>query len=301
MKRASLLATRTPQVRTRQHNLDIYASSFHLAFSEKTYVMGILNVTPDSFSDGGKFFDAQSAVRHGLEMARDGADIIDIGGESTRPGASDISVEEELDRVMPVIETLAKKVAVPISVDTRKSRVAEAAIKAGASIVNDVSGLRHDPEMASVVAEYGRPVILMHMRLTPRDMQSNPRYKDVVREVIQELEESLEIAKRSGVKEENCLIDPGIGFSKTPEHNLEILNRLDEFIVLGRPICVGTSRKSFLGRILKDADADDKLLGTVATCVIAIMKGASLLRVHDVKEVRKAAAVTDSILKEKII
>ena len=301
MKRASLLATRTPQVRTRQHNLDIYAGSFHLAFSEKTYVMGILNVTPDSFSDGGKFFDAQSAVRHGLEMARDGADIIDIGGESTRPGASDISVEEELDRVIPVIETLAKKVAVPISVDTRKPRVAEAAIKAGASIVNDVSGLRHDPEMASVVAKYGRPVILMHMRLTPRDMQSNPRYKDVVREVIQELEESLEIAKRSGVKEENCLIDPGIGFSKTPEHNLEILNRLDEFIVLGRPICVGTSRKSFLGRILKDADADDKLLGTVATCVIAIMKGASLLRVHDVKEVRKAAAVTDSILKEKII
>jgi len=301
MKRASLLATRTPQARARQHNLDMYAGSFHLAFSEKTYVMGILNVTPDSFSDGGKFFDAQSAVRHGLEMAGDGADIIDIGGESTRPGARDISVEEEIDRVIPVIEILAKKIDVPISVDTRKSKVAEAAVKAGASIVNDVSGLKHDGDMASVIAKYGLPVILMHMRLTPRDMQADPRYKDVVREVIQELEGSLDIAKRAGIKEENCLIDPGIGFSKTPEHNLEILNRLDEFIVLGRPICVGVSRKSFLGRILKDADANDKLLGTIAACVISIMKGASLLRVHDVKEVRKAVAVTDSILKEKII
>jgi len=261
--------------------------------------MGVLNVTPDSFSDAGKFFDKVKAIEHANDMARDGADIIDIGGESTRPGASDLSVEEELDRILPVIEHVVKQIEIPISIDTRKSKVAEASIRAGAKIVNDISGLRHDPQMASIVAKYGAVLIVMHIKGEPRDMQLNPTYKNLIKEVISFLKESIDIAKRAGVHEDNLIIDPGIGFGKTVEHNLEILNRLDEFKILNLPICIGTSRKSFIGRVLDISEPEERLFGSLATCAVAIMKGASLLRVHDVKETVQVARMTDSILKVK--
>ena len=264
---------------------------------KRTYIMGVLNVTPDSFSDGGKYYNKRRAVARAIEMAAQGADIIDVGGESTRPGARDISVEEELLRVVPVIEAMSKRCEVSISVDTRKAKVAEAAIKAGACIINDISGLKHDPGMAKVAAKYNAVVIVMHMRGNPRNMQRSPRYKNLIADIKSELRESIRIAKRSGVKEKNVIIDPGIGFGKTVEHNLEILNRLDEFRDLGRPICVGTSRKSFIGKILNSYRASDRLTGTIATCTAAIMKGADILRVHDVKEAVEAAMITDRILR----
>lgn len=261
--------------------------------------MGVLNVTPDSFSDGGSFFDAQSAVRHGLEMAADGADIIDVGGESTRPGAEDISIEEECSRVIPVIKSLAKKTDIPISIDTRKSQVADSAVKAGARIINDVSGLRFENKIARVAAKYGSALIIMHSTGTPKNMQADPRYVNLVKEVIASLKGSVEIAKNSGVSEDRIIVDPGIGFGKTVAHNLEILNRLDEFKILGRPICIGTSRKSFIGKVMGAPDPADRLSGTIATCVIAIMKGARILRVHDVKAVKEAARMADSIARPK--
>ena len=245
-----------------------------LTFSDKTYIMGILNVTPDSFSDGNLFIDKSMAVEHALDMARDGADIIDVGGESTRPGAKDVSASEEIGRVVPVIKAISKKTKIPISVDTRKSAVAQEAIKAGAGMVNDISGLRHDPDMAPVVAKYGAGLIVMHMKGTPRDMQMKPSYKNLIQEIIISLRESLNIAKRSGVAEDKVIVDPG-------------------------PICIGTSRKSFLGKVLNLADPADRLSGTIATCVIAITKGANILRVHDVKAVKEAALITDSILQMK--
>jgi dihydropteroate synthase len=246
--------------------------------------MGVLNVTPDSFSDQGLYLDSEKAIGRGLEMVKDGADIVDVGGESTRPGADDVSVQEEIDRVIPVIEGILKAVNIPISIDTRKARVAEEAIKSGAVIVNDISGLRHDPAMASIIAKYGVAAILMHSKGTPKVMQHNPRYDDTVPEIIASLKESIEIAKRAGVAEDRIIIDPGIGFGKTVIHNLEILNRLDEFKAIGRPICIGTSRKSFIGKILGQNMPHDRLIGTIASSVIAIAKGARLIRVHDVKE-----------------
>lgn len=271
-----------------------------LAFSKRTYVMGVLNVTPDSFSDGGKFLDKSKAIEHAIDMAAAGADMIDVGGVSTRPGARDVSIDEELGRVIPVLESLSKVIKIPISIDTRRSRVAEEAIRGGASIVNDVSGLRHDPAMAPVVARHGAAVIIMHMKGEPQNMQLNPAYKNLIEELIAFFRESINIARDAGVQEEKIIIDPGIGFGKTVEHNLEILNRLDEFKILGRPICIGTSRKSFIGKILDVSEPGDRLIGTLATCVIAVMKGANILRVHDVKETLQAARMTDSILKSKI-
>ena len=276
-------------------DLDMEIKGIRLSLERRTYVMGVLNVTPDSFSDGGKFFDKTAAIEHGLAMEADGADIIDVGGESTRPGAEDVSLDAELERVIPVIESLAKRVKIPISVDTRKSKVAEEAIDAGAVIVNDVSGLRFDPAMASVIFKQGAAVIIMHSKGEPNTMQLAPAYKDLISEIILSLKESMHLAADAGIPEKNTIIDPGIGFSKTVEHNIEILNRLDEFKILSRPICVGTSRKSFIGKILGTSDANERMAGTLATSVLAIMKGASIIRVHDVKEMIQAARVIDAI------
>jgi dihydropteroate synthase len=266
------------------------------SLKDRVLVMGILNVTPDSFSDGGLFFDTDKAVAHALAMVRDGADIIDIGGESTRPGAEDITADEECARIIPAIKRIASAAAVPISVDTRKSVVAEEAIRAGASIVNDVSGLHYDGALASAAARHGSALILMHMKGTPRDMQADPRYGDVVKDVIDSLRASVSIAKRAGVRDDRIIVDPGIGFGKTLQHNLELLNRLDEFKVLGLPVCVGTSRKSFIGKALDIPDPGDRLAGTIATCVIAVMKGARVLRVHDVRQAAEAARISGMII-----
>ncbi|MFA4981335.1 MAG: dihydropteroate synthase [Candidatus Omnitrophota bacterium] len=299
MKNLIRVAPLTRPAKTRQPDIDIEIGRFRLAFSVRTYVMGILNVTPDSFSDGGKFFDKDKAVKHAMDMAREGADIIDVGGESARPGSTEISVEEELDRVMPVVEAMAGKAGVPVSIDTRKGKVAEAALRAGAKIVNDISGFKYDPYLAAVTARYDAAVILMHMRGTPLDMQKAPRYKNVMKEVAGELQRSIKIAVDAGVKKEKVIIDPGIGFSKTAEHNLVILNRLDEIKALGYPVCVGTSRKSFIGKVLGIEGTNNRLAGTLATCVMAIMKGANILRVHDVREVVAVSRMTDSVLRER--
>ncbi|MDD5136020.1 MAG: dihydropteroate synthase [Candidatus Omnitrophica bacterium] len=261
--------------------------------------MGILNVTPDSFSDGGKYADRRRAVERAVAMAGEGAGIIDVGGESTRPGARAVSEAEETARVIPVIAAISKRVRIPISVDTRKAKVAEAAIRAGASVVNDVSGLKYDPAMAKVAAGYGAGVVVMHMKGTPADMQRSPRYGDLIREIKAALRDSIRIARAAGIDGNKIIIDPGIGFGKTVKHNLEILNRLDEFKDLGKPVCVGTSRKAFIGAVLDLPAEGDRLAGTIATCVIAIMNGADILRVHDVKEAAQAAAITGRILKTR--
>lgn len=250
-------------------------------------LMGIVNVTPDSFSDGGLFLEADAAVSHGLELVAQGADILDIGGESTRPGAEPVSVEEELSRVVPAIEALAGHTGdAQISIDTSKAAVAKAAVEAGATFVNDVTALRGDPQMAAVVAESGADCCLMHMLGEPGTMQrgvGGPRYKDVVDEVRSFLEERMAFAIGEGIAPERILLDPGIGFGKTVEHNLELLRRLDELVALGRPMVIGTSRKSFLG-------AGDRLPGTIATNVIAFERGARVFRVHDVAPVAAALA-----------
>ena len=264
--------------------------------SNKVLVMGVLNVTPDSFSDGGKFFDPDIAAARAVEMASEGADIIDIGGESTRPGAAEVPAREEIRRVAPVIERLKGRLSAEISIDTRKSEVAAAALSAGASIVNDVSGLRHDQGMAGVIAKHGAGAILMHMKGSPADMQEGPEYSDLIGEITESLKRSADEALRAGIPKDRIAIDPGIGFGKTVDHNLEILNKLDRFTSLGFPVCVGTSRKSFLGRILGKEDARDRLAGTIATCVLAVMKGAGILRVHDVMEVKEAVVMTEKIL-----
>jgi dihydropteroate synthase len=266
--------------------------------------MGIVNVTPDSFSDGGAFLQAEAAIAHGLELAGEGAEILDIGGESTRPGADPVSAGEELRRVVPVVEGLASAAATAqISIDTSKAKVAAAALQAGASLVNDVSALRADPEMAGMVADSGAECCLMHMLGEPRTMQRDPRYDDVVDEVRAFLEERLRFAVGEGIAEERIMLDPGIGFGKTAAHNLELLRRLDELAALGRPLVIGTSRKSFLGRIAADAaglaeplDAQHRLAGTIATNVLALERGASVFRVHDVAPVREALAVAAATL-----
>lgn len=273
---------------------------FPMDFSKKTCIMGILNVTPDSFTDGGKFFDKDSAIEHGLRMAEDGADIIDIGGESTRPGSESVAVEEEIRRTIPVIEALSGKISAAISIDTYKSAVARRALDAGASIVNDISGLRFDPDMPKVVAEYNVPVVIMHIKGTPKNMQVNPVYEALIPEIMDYLRTGIRLALNYGVKEDRMIIDPGIGFGKTFEHNLEILKNLHEFTFLGKPILVGPSRKAFLGKILDDAPASDRMEGTAAAVAISIVNGASIVRVHDVKEMARVARVADAIKKELI-
>ena len=252
--------------------------------------MGIVNVTPDSFSDGGLFLDADAAVQHGRRLAGEGADILDVGGESTRPGAEPVPVGEELERVVPVIEQLAAD-GHWLSVDTSKLEVARAALDAGARIVNDVSALRFAPGMAALVAERAATCCLMHMLGEPRTMQREPRYGDVVGEVKAFLEERLAFAVSEGVPEQNVWLDPGIGFGKTVEHNLELLRRLDELVALGRPVVVGSSRKSFLGVLTGGRDEGERLPGTIATNVLALERGASVFRVHDVAPVVDALRV----------
>lgn len=254
-------------------------------------IMGVLNVTPDSFSDGGRYLDADTAVAHGRDLVAEGADIVDVGGESTRPRAAAVPVEEELRRVIPVIERLvAGGPAAQISIDTSKAAVAREALGAGATYVNDVTAWRAEPEMGGLVADAGCDCCLMHMLGTPRTMQDDPGYDDVVSEVKAFLEERLAFAVAHGVDEQRISLDPGIGFGKAAAHNLELLRRLDEIVALGRPVVVGTSRKSFLGEIT-GRDVDARLPGTIATNVLALERGASVFRVHDVAPVRDALAV----------
>ncbi len=255
--------------------------------------MGVVNVTPDSFSDGGEFFAADAAVRHCGELLEEGADILDIGGESTRPGAQPVPAEEELRRVLPVVEGAAAMGA-RISIDTAKAEVARQALAAGASIVNDVSALRFDPELAGVVADAGVDCCLMHMLGEPRTMQDDPRYDDVVADVKAFLEDRLEFAVGAGIAEERIWLDPGIGFGKTLEHNLELLRRLDEIVAIGRPVVVGTSRKSFLGKLTGGSEKE-RVPGTIATNVLAFERGGRIFRVHDVAEVVQALAVAAAV------
>lgn len=255
-------------------------------------IMGVVNVTPDSFSDGGLYVEPETAIAHGLELAAEGAAIIDVGGESTRPGALPVEAEEELDRVLPVIEGLmTARTDAQISIDTSKASVASRALDAGATFVNDVTALRGDPEMVSLVASSGADVCLMHMLGEPRTMQEDPRYEDVVSEVKAFLEDRLQFAVQGGVAEERILLDPGIGFGKTADHNLELIDRLDEIVALGRPVAVGASRKSFIGRITGREDPFERVPGTVAVNVLAYERGARVFRVHDVAPVRDALTV----------
>ena len=261
-------------------------------------VMGVVNVTPDSFSDGGLFLAADAALEQALTLVREGASIVDIGGESTRPGSEAVPAREELRRVLPVVEALAGSVGAPISVDTMKAEVARRALAAGATIVNDVSALRFDEEMAEVVADAGCPVCLMHMKGQPKTMQDDPRYDDVVDEVLGFLEQRIAFALARGVREDQIMVDPGIGFGKTVAHNLALLDDLHRFCSLGRPVVLGTSRKRFLGAIL-GAEPADRLCGTVATTVIGYLAGAHIFRVHDVKPnfqaLRVALAVREGV------
>lgn len=259
-----------------------------------TKLMGVVNVTPDSFSDGGLYLDPEAAIAHGRELAAAGAEILDVGGESTRPGAEAVPEEEELRRVIPVIEGLVAADG-EISIDTSKATVAAAALDAGAAIVNDVTALRGDPGMAALCAERDATVVLMHMRGDPRTMQDDPRYDDVVAEVRAFLAERLEAAAAAGIDEDRVWLDPGIGFGKTAAHNMELLRRLGELRDLGRPLVIGTSRKSFIGRVDGSA-AGERLGGTIASSVLAAAEGAAVLRVHDVAEVRQALTVASAIL-----
>jgi dihydropteroate synthase len=259
-------------------------------------IMGVINVTPDSFSDGGRYLDSELAIKHGLKLHADGAAILDVGGESTRPGADPVRGDEELRRVLPVIEGLLEALAgadppVVISVDTSKAAVADASLAAGATLVNDVTALRGDPEMAAVLARRRAGCCLMHMLGEPRTMQRDPHYGDVLAEVKEFLAERLAFAVAAGIAPERIMVDPGIGFGKTMTHNLTLLARLDELVELGRPVVIGTSRKSFLGRLTGRSDTDDRLAGTIASCVLAYAAGARVFRVHDVGPVDDALKV----------
>jgi len=271
-----------------------------LVLGRKTLVMGVLNVTPDSFSDGGKYLNVRRAVEHALQMQRDGADIVDIGAESTRPGSGEIPVAVELARLLPVLESLRGKLKIPISVDTQKAAVAEIAIGAGAAMINDVSGLRHDPRLAEVVAHHGVPLVLMHMRGTPRTMQKLQFAKDVMKDVLRGLRKAVSIARKAGVAKSKIIVDPGIGFGKSFEQNYELLAKLGEIAKLGYPLLVGTSRKGFLGKTLaqngEPAPVEKRIWGTAATVTASILGGAHIVRVHDVAEMAQVARVADCIL-----
>lgn len=279
--------------------LTLHCKNRVLDLSQRTHVMGILNVTPDSFSDGGAYLLPEDALRRAEAMVREGADIIDVGGESSRPkgmygeGAHTITVQEELDRVIPVIERIAKRIETVISIDTVKSQVAREALNAGASMVNDISGLRFDPHIARVAAGANAALVVMHIRGTPETMQRDPVYRDVVREVKEELRVSAERARTEGVR--SVVIDPGIGFGKTVLHNLTLLKHLSSFLDLGYPVMIGTSRKGFIGTLL-DLPVDQRIEGTASSVAVAIMNGARIVRVHDVREMKRVAVVTDAIV-----
>lgn len=261
-------------------------------FSRRTYIMGILNVTPDSFSDGGRYFTVDSAVEHAMKMIEDGADIIDVGGESTRPGSEPVPLEEELRRVIPVIKEIVKRTDVPISIDTYKSEVARQALDNGAVIVNDISGLRFDEKMVEVIAQYNASVVIMHIKGTPKTMQQNPCYDDVISEIYGYLSEGIERAQSYGIKQ--IIVDPGIGFGKRLVDNLEIIRRLREFKSLGYPILIGVSRKSFIGNIL-NLPVEERLEGTAGAVAISVWNGANIVRVHDVKEMTRVVRIVDAI------
>jgi dihydropteroate synthase len=261
---------------------------------DRPLVMGIVNVTPDSFSDGGRFLDASTAVEHGVRLAREGADLLDVGGESTRPGADPVSAADERDRIEAVVRELAARSGVPVSIDTTKAEVAAAALEAGAQIVNDVSGLSADPALAVLVARRDAAVILMHGRGSSRDMQARAVYSDLHGEVLAELESSLETARRAGIDEERVALDPGLGFAKTAEHNLLLLRRQRELLQLGRPLVVGASRKSFLGKIDGRPPAE-RVIASVACAALSVSNGALVIRAHDVRETREAVAVAHAI------
>lgn len=268
-------------------------NNIELDFTKETFIMGILNVTPDSFSDGGQYFSVEKALEHGKKMVQDGAKIIDVGGESTRPGYTPISDEEEISRVVPVIKALKKEVNAIISIDTYKSKVAEAAIEAGADIINDIWGAKKDPRIAKVAAEKNVPIILMHNR-------EEKDYKNFFKEFLDDLQESIEIAIEAGVPESNIILDPGIGFVKNYEQTIETMKRLDELVALGYPVLLATSRKRFIGTIL-DLPVNERVEGTAATCAYGITKGCHILRVHDVKEVARTAKVMDVLMGKMII
>lgn len=265
----------------------------------RTLIMGILNVTPDSFSDGGRFLAFESALEHARRLVHEGADLVDIGGESSRPGAEPVALAEELRRVVPVIRAIRQEFSIPISIDTYKAPVAEAALEAGANIINDISALRFDAQMVKVVARARVPIVLMHMRGEPKTMQENPVYTDVMREIKEFLGERIEYALSHGIERENILIDPGIGFGKRVEHNIEILRRLGELKELGCPIVIGTSRKSFIGWVGsthgEPLSVQERFEGTIASNVIAVVNGAQIVRVHDVVSMKRALAIADAV------
>ncbi len=267
-------------------------------FGERTRVMGILNVTPDSFSDGGRFFDSRQAIEHGLQMARDGADMIDVGGESSRPGAEPVPVEEELKRVVPVIKALSGETDCLLSVDTRKARVAEASLAAGAHLINDITAMTHDPAMPAVARDQGAGVILMHMRGDPKTMQLAPAYGDVVEEVAGYLEQRIRDLEGVGLSRHSLAVDPGIGFGKTVEHNVSLIARVDRLAHLGRPVVIGLSRKSFIGTIT-GREVQDRLPGSLAATAYVIQRGAHVIRVHDVKESCDVARLMDILRREE--
>lgn len=269
-----------------------------LELGKKTAVMGIVNVSPDSFYDGGKHFSVAGAVEHGLRLAEEGADLLDVGGESTRPGAEPLPAEEEKRRVLPVIEALASRCDLPISIDTYKAEVARRALEAGALMVNDISGLRFDPEMAGVAAAAGAGLVVMHMRGEPRTMQQSPSYDNLMAEIVDQLHHSLRIAVEAGLNREQVIVDPGIGFGKTLDHNLHLIRHLSELRVLGRPILVGPSRKSFLGAV-GDLPPEERLEGTLAAVSLAISAGAQVVRVHDVQSVKRAVQVADALCRRE--
>jgi dihydropteroate synthase len=287
-------------------NAPIFGAFFHILMNItqfnswleapfQTLIMGILNVTPDSFSDGGQFADPKLAADHAIQMMADGADMIDIGGESTRPGAEPVTLEEELNRTIPVIEAIRKESNCLISIDTYKSAVAKAALDAGANIVNDISGLTFDEGMALLVAERIAPVILMHIKGTPRDMQKDPHYDDLMGEVIDFFKEQLTVAQEAGVEGEKIILDPGIGFGKRLEDNFEIIRELGQICAMGYPVLLGPSRKSFIGMTL-DLPVEERLEGTLASITAGVLNGAKIVRVHDVKETRRAVTITEKIM-----
>ncbi|MBC8460328.1 MAG: dihydropteroate synthase [Deltaproteobacteria bacterium] len=274
-------------------------SDYTLNLDQRTHIMGILNVTPDSFSDGGQYLELNKAIEHGLGMANDGADIIDVGGESTRPYSKKTSTNEEIDRVIPVIEVLHKELTIPISIDTYKSDVAREALNAGASMINDISALRFDPHMASIASNAKVPLILMHMKGTPDNMQENPSYDDLISEIMEFLKDAIKRSVTAGIKEDLIIVDPGIGFGKTFDDNLKIIKELFRFGSLQRPILLGTSNKSFIGHIL-DKEVHERDIGTMATIATGVMNGAHIVRVHNVRKAVETVKITDSIKRGQV-
>ena len=281
---------------TRRKKFTLRLPSLKLVLGERTLIMGVLNVTPDSFSDGGQFFGARSAIERAIQMERAGADILDIGGESTRPGSHGVSALRELDRILPVLNQLRRHLKIPISIDTQKAEVAEAAVKAGAEIINYVSGLRSDPALAKVARRHRLPIILMHMRGAPRTMQQGPFARDVLRDVTRGLREAVARAKHFGIAKSQIILDPGIGFGKNYAQNFELLARLPELVRLGYPLLVGTSRKAFIGHALGGVATEQRIWGTAATVTASILGGAHIIRVHDVAEMAQVVKIADRIV-----